>query len=222
MDVAGFPTGVYDVVVRNADGQEGTLAGAFLVKRIVPVFIQAFDAHPSEKGIELTWQIWADASVDGFKISRRAEGSSTGTLLQQGRLIEKDRRSFIDDTVEPDTEYEYFLTVVFDGGTEQASQGSRATSVSFALNLFQNYPNPLNPGTRIAFSLPERMDVFLGVYDPLGRKVVTLIDGAGKAGMNEIVWDGRNAAGRRVASGVYFYRLDTPRGVLTRKMLVVN
>lgn len=222
LDLEGIPTGVYDAVVRNPDGQEGKLPNAFLVKRIVPVFIQEFHAKPVQKGIELTWRIWADVPVDGFKISRRIEGSTAGMFLQDGRLVESDKRSFLDDTVIPGTAYEYFLTVVIDGGTEQVSQGSRATSVAFSLALFQNYPNPFNPSTRIAFTLPERMRVSVGVYDPLGRVVAVLVDEIRPGGANEIVWDGRNAAGRRVASGVYFYRLETASGALTRKMMVLD
>jgi M6 family metalloprotease-like protein len=222
LDLSGVPAASYRALVRNPDGQEAILPDWFPVKSIVPVFIRTFDARPRVEGIELVWEILADEPVEGFRISRRAEGASTAAFLLDGRLIESDRRSFLDETVSPGTEYEYFLTVVFDGGTEQVSQGTRAASPAFSLALFQNSPNPFNPSTRITFSLPERMHVSIGVYDPQGRRVVILVDEVRPGGMNEVSWDGRNAAGGRVTSGVYFYRLETERGALTRKMLVLK
>jgi hypothetical protein len=222
VDLSGVPTGLYDVVVRNPDGQEAVLAGGFRVKRIVPVFIEAFDARPTDEGIELEWDIWSDEDVDGFRISRRMMDGSQETYLLDGRLIEPGLRRLLDDSVQPATEYEYSLVVVFDGGTEQVSRESRATSAAFALKLSQNSPNPFNPSTRIAFTLPEAMQASIAVYDARGGKVATLVDELRPAGKNEVTWDGRNADGNRVASGVYFYRLTTARGELTRKLLLLK
>jgi hypothetical protein len=77
---------------------------------------------------------------------------------------------------------------------------------SFALE--QNYPNPFNPSTRINFSLPALSNVSVTIYDMLGQKVAVLLQGILPAGAHEAVWSGKDNAGRSVASGVYFYRLD--------------
>ncbi|MFK7846020.1 MAG: DUF4397 domain-containing protein [Rhodothermales bacterium] len=83
--------------------------------------------------------------------------------------------------------------------------------------LFNNYPNPFNPTTTIAFTLPEQAQVQLFVYDMLGRQVSTLVNGSLNAGKNEVVFD---AVG--LPTGTYLYRLVTPQGTFTKKMLLVK
>ena len=91
------------------------------------------------------------------------------------------------------------------------------------LVLAQNSPNPFNPHTTIRFALPqEAQPVRLAIYDASGRVVATLVDGALAAGDHAVEWDGRDDAGRAVASGVYSYRLETDDGQLTRRMLLVK
>lgn len=89
-------------------------------------------------------------------------------------------------------------------------------------SLEQNYPNPFNPATVIAFSLSEPGDISLEVFDILGRRVVTLANGARDAGIHRVVWDGQSEQGEPVASGMYFYRLQTSRFTQTRKMLLLK
>ncbi len=84
--------------------------------------------------------------------------------------------------------------------------------------LSQNYPNPFNPVTRIAFFVAKQQKVSLRVYNILGRPVATLINKAVPAGRQEVTFDGR-----RLGSGVYFYRLRTESGgSLTRRMMLVK
>ncbi len=86
-----------------------------------------------------------------------------------------------------------------------------------AITLQQNYPNPFNPKTRIRFSLPKTGEIKLMVYDLKGRRVATLVDEAKAAGDYDIQWDAGDSA-----SGIYFYRLQTFDGTLTRKMLLLK
>ena len=88
--------------------------------------------------------------------------------------------------------------------------------------LEQNVPNPLNPGTTIAFRLPAAGPVRLTIADARGRTVRTLVDGTRAAGRHEVRWDGRDDRGGRVASGTYLYRLDTPAGTVGRKLSLVK
>jgi hypothetical protein len=74
-------------------------------------------------------------------------------------------------------------------------------------SLAQNYPNPFNSATVIGFSLPEATDVELAVYNLAGQRVATLAQGNRAAGSYQLTWDGRDDAGRALASGVYVYRL---------------
>jgi hypothetical protein len=89
--------------------------------------------------------------------------------------------------------------------------------------LRQNYPNPAPSSTTIAFVLPFRAQARLEISDLAGRRVRTLIDGETlEAGPNEKAWDLTDRTGSKVASGIYFYRLEAGEDVITRKMVVVK
>jgi flagellar hook assembly protein FlgD len=77
-----------------------------------------------------------------------------------------------------------------------------------SFSLAQNYPNPFNPSTTIRFGLPQASNVTLRLYDALGREVATLLNEQRPAGYIQVVWNGMNNSGARVASGVYFYRIE--------------
>ncbi len=84
------------------------------------------------------------------------------------------------------------------------------------------YPNPFNPMTKIAFSLPEAQDVRLDIYSVDGAKVATLINETRGAGLHEVIWNGRNDAGQMVASGMYFYRIEAGPYSQVRKMTLMK
>ena len=88
--------------------------------------------------------------------------------------------------------------------------------------LNQNYPNPFNASTKIAFALPEAQQVSLDIYNISGQKVRTLINGRLDAGRYDVVWNSVGDDGSTVASGVYFYKLNTESHNLTRKMSLIK
>jgi len=91
---------------------------------------------------------------------------------------------------------------------------------TFALR--SNVPNPFNTSTTIQYELPRFSSIRLDVYDLLGRPVTRLIEGFQPGGVHEAVWDGTDAQGTPVASGVYLYALHTPRQLLSGKMLLIR
>jgi hypothetical protein len=95
---------------------------------------------------------------------------------------------------------------------------------AWTTRLLQNTPNPFNPSTRIAYEIEEGAParVNLTIYDVTGARVRTLVDEVERPGEHFVLWDGRNAAGDAVGSGVYFYRLATPNRALTRKMVLLK
>ena len=88
--------------------------------------------------------------------------------------------------------------------------------------LEQNFPNPFNPDTQIAYRIPEETAVRLSVYDVTGQLVQRLVDGVQGPGQYRVVWDARDVAGREVASGIYLYRLEAGSAQMARKMLLVR
>jgi hypothetical protein len=112
-----------------------------------------------------------------------------------------------------------------------------AAGLPRAFRLEQNYPNPFwseatsrlagNPETNIRYTLPFVANVSLIVFDLNGRRVASLEAGMKTPGEHVVRWNGRDRAGNRVPSGVYFYRLEatSPAGVvttLTKKMTVMK
>jgi len=103
------------------------------------------------------------------------------------------------------------------------SVSSRTLNVPNAFALAQNYPNPFNPTTLISYNLPKSVRVKLVIYDLLGQKIRTLVDANETAGVKEVVWDATNAAGVRVASGIYFYQLEAGKDFTgTRRLLLMK
>jgi hypothetical protein len=88
--------------------------------------------------------------------------------------------------------------------------------------LRQNFPNPFNPTTTIAFELPESQNLTLKIYNVVGEEVKTLISGKFAAGYHEVLWDGTDISNRKLASGIYFYSLKTDKFVQTKKMVLIK
>ena len=88
--------------------------------------------------------------------------------------------------------------------------------------LAQNDPNPVVAHTEIRFSVPERIPTVLTVFDIAGHRVKTLVEGTPEPGEHTVTWDGRDAAGEPVPSGIYFYRLEAAGIDETRKLVVVR
>ena len=104
-----------------------------------------------------------------------------------------------------------------------ASPETRAgATVPVRTALFANDPNPFNPTTWIRFDLHDAQGVDLRIYDTGGRLVRQLVQETRAAGEHAVAWDGRDTAGRPVASGVYFYRLEAGDFTGTRRMLLLK
>jgi len=117
----------------------------------------------------------------------------------------------------------YHLKVI--AGTPDYVQGAIEEALArlpeeFALS--QNYPNPFNPSTTIEYALPLPARVSLRVYNLLGREIAVLVNDWQDMGYYEIIWQGRDRAGRSVATGVYFAVLHADGHVLTRKMVLLK
>jgi hypothetical protein len=96
------------------------------------------------------------------------------------------------------------------------------SSISRELTLSQNLPNPMREGTRIVFGLTREADLTLRIYDAAGRMLRTLREGRFGAGSYDVAWDGSSESGAPLASGVYFYRLETSTSTLTRRMALIR
>ena len=95
------------------------------------------------------------------------------------------------------------------------------------LRLLQNYPNPCNPETWIPYELPTEAQVRIKIYGVAGRVVRTIHLGKKQAGLyldktQAAYWNGRNDAGQKVASGVYFYALEAGGNSIVRRLVLMK
>lgn len=88
--------------------------------------------------------------------------------------------------------------------------------------LGQNYPNPFNPSTRFEVQMPKTAEVHIAVYDILGQQVATLVNGQQQAGYLTVEWDGRDAHGLQVPTGIYFVRMTADEFTATRKIMLMK
>ncbi|WP_456442622.1 FlgD immunoglobulin-like domain containing protein, partial [Caldithrix abyssi] len=95
-------------------------------------------------------------------------------------------------------------------------------SVIYDFKLFNNYPNPFNPSTMLAFEIPKAGQVRLVIYDLNGRLVKTVFDGRVAQGRHQIQWDGTNFNGNALPSGVYFARLIFDGKTRTQKLVLLK
>ena len=101
---------------------------------------------------------------------------------------------------------------------DPASEGDLPSLVA----LRQNSPNPFNAATQIEYSLDKDGVVQLSVYNILGQRVTTLVDGFQPGGLHTVHWDGRDQHGTATPSGIYFARMTTTDVMMTRKMVLLR
>jgi len=126
-----------------------------------------------------------------------------------------------------------FLTITEGAGiTTAVNQNHTVPLTNFALH--QNYPNPFwseatspapsggNPATTIQYNVPKSTHVILNVYNLVGKKLLTLVNQFQAAGTYAITWDGRDAQGQALSSGIYLYKIETATFAQTRKLTLVK
>ncbi len=141
-------------------------------------------------------------------------------LIDDERAKVADLRENAEYRFTPATPVSRFRIVV---GSEDATRDVLGELLPREFALGNNFPNPFNPATTIPVAVPRHANLTLGVYTILGEEVRTLFAGPLEPGRHWFVWDGKNADGNNVASGVYLLRLTADGGqYLTGKMLLMK
>lgn len=154
-----------------------------------------------------------------------AEGADSSRILVyslDGNSMPSGNYSFVQLHSDSDVEILSIEAASSDGVLAAVENRAKEVVIPTSFELSQNYPNPFNPETNISFSLPNQTDLTLEIFNILGKKVRVLIDDTFAAGHHVVTWDGRNDTGVEVASGVYFYRMQTETNFQTKKMLFLK
>ena len=115
------------------------------------------------------------------------------------------------------TEADDVVTSVEPHGKQFTSWGKVKT-----VEVYQNYPNPFNPETWIPYKLNQSSDVKISIYSSIGEQIRTFDLGLQTQGDKKLHWDGKNAKGESVASGIYFYQFDAGNTQIVRKMWLMK
>ncbi|MBN1892963.1 T9SS type A sorting domain-containing protein [bacterium] len=121
----------------------------------------------------------------------------------------------------PEGEKMYLNAVAFMLGNSVGVSGKPST-VPAGYSLEQNHPNPFNPSTRIAFTLPSSSVTKISVYNSLGQEISVLAEKTFPAGTHEVVWNGCDRFGNPMPGGVYLYQMKAEERIQTRKMLLIQ
>ena len=105
---------------------------------------------------------------------------------------------------------------------EQAVSPVPESPAILSFTLHEAVPNPFNPSTELSFEMAAPRHARLSVYNAAGRHVATLVDEHRDAGSYDVIWDGRDDAGRMSSAGVYLYRLEVGDFIETRRMTLIK
>lgn len=182
-------------------------AGVFILELdgVTPVIFDRFDARLHAGAVELEWSVRASEPFAGFTLERR-DASGLSVPLGGG-LLDAGARAFSDRDVEAGHRYAYVLRAIYTDGSSVVAPAVEVALTPTPARLLRTVPNPFNPRTTLHFELAEAGEAWLGIYDATGRFVAGLAEGRLPAGRHEVVWDGRDASGVELASGVYVVEL---------------
>ena len=156
--------------------------------------------------------------IDIGAVKIDGQGASGG-----GKLVELTFRTS-GTPVSSDFQVSESVLVGLDGAVDQLAHAEigNLKPLPDRFNLDRNMPNPFNPSTVIGYQLPEAGMVRLAIYNLLGQQVRVLVNERRDAGSFSATWDGTDALGRRVASGIYLYRIQAGSFSSTKRMLLLK
>jgi len=199
-----------------------------------PVELTSFTSNFNGNNVTLNWTTSSETNNKGFEIERSSSNSNNqnsqweniGFIDGHGTTTKQHNYSFTDNaqSFSPGI-YKYRLKQLDLGGSFKYSKTVEVTiNQPTTFNLSQNYPNPFNPTTVIRYTIPssavngsEGLKVTLKVFDILGNEAATLVNEAEQAGAHQVVFNAN-----KLASGIYFYRLNAGNFVQTRKMVLLH
>ncbi|RMG21170.1 MAG: choice-of-anchor B family protein [Methanobacteriota archaeon] len=196
-----------------------------------------FQAIAHENTIHIEWKTASEIENAGFNLFRSENGekyerissyTENPDLVGLGNSSIGKTYSFTDEEVSHNETYWYkLISVSYNGQIEEFGP------ISVSLNgeekrefeLYPNYPNPFNENTQIKYVLPAKTitgTVKAFIFDLNGRKLKRLYEGRYRPGVHKLFWGGTDDSGRKVSSGIYLLKLETPLGIKVIKLLLIR
>lgn len=193
----------------------------------IPVELTSFDASFKNDLVTLNWETASETNNKGFAIERKTDKNWMQIAFVSGKGTSSELNKYVynDDVSKlSSTKIFYRLRQVDLDGKSTYSKEVMVDLKTMPREyvLEQNFPNPFNPTTNIKFTLPKDERVKLLVYNAVGALIKILIDEEKISGNYTVNWDATNSHGNDVASGIYYYKLQTPSVTLTKKMVLIR
>ena len=187
---------------------------------IIPVELVSFTSSIINNSINLNWITATELNNSGFEVEKSTDNTSwnkIGFVNGNGTSSEVHNYYFADQNPFVGTSYYRLKQIDFDGISEYSNIVEVVYGAVAEFALKQNYPNPFNPTTKINYSIKEKGNVELKIFDLLGSEITTLVNEEKTPGNYEVFFDASN-----LSSGVYLYTIKSGTFVQTRKMLLMK
>jgi hypothetical protein len=198
---------------------------------VIPVELVSFTSSIIKNTVTLNWITATELNNSGFEIERSLSPTPSlreGTLEQSGwsrigfvtgngTSTEVHTYYFVDQDPVTGNSYYRLKQIDFDGSSEYSNIVEVVYGAVADYSLEQNYPNPFNPTTKINYSIKEKGDVELKIFDLLGSEIASLVNEEKTPGNYEVFFDASN-----LSSGVYLYTIKSSSFIQTRKMMLMK
>jgi hypothetical protein len=204
----------------------------------LPVQMSLFTANTQDDGkVKVSWRTESELNNLGFNLFRsnnEADGFvrvNEELIAGQGTTSTPRDYVYLDAQADVNQSCWYIIENIsidglstFDGPVEATVRSSVKNEIAGPTSyaLLQNYPNPFNPSTEIRYNLSKAASVEMTVYNLLGKVTKQLVSGTQAEGMHSVVWNGMNAQGIQVESGIYICELKVADQVFYHKMTLVK
>ncbi len=209
----------YFIRASDVHGNYSTLTSAS--NNPLPVELTTFTATAKGRDIYLQWETGSELNISQFVVQRKlsnskADWNDVSSVASESNSTSPRKYQFADRNL-IQGKYSYRLKIVGSSGEAKYSQVVNAViGLPDKFSVSQNYPNPFNPTTSINYSLPQAGFVNLTVYNILGKKVITLVNGKKAPGYHTVIFNGSS-----FASGVYIYSLRVQNKFSAVKKMVI-
>ncbi len=187
---------------------------------VVPVELTSFTGILNGSTVTLNWNTATELNNRGFHIERtmnKGSWQSIGFIQGNGTSTSSHAYTFSDNDLNAGL-YSYRLKQVDnDGSSKFINLAESFTIEPGTYSLLQNYPNPFNPTTMIKYSIPEKNQVTIKIYNVLGSQVASLVNEVKPAGSYEV-----NFNASELSSGVYYYTISAGNFTSTKKMILLK
>lgn len=211
-------------VYYHSSNQSGNWAGLWECEiwglgQALSVELSEFSGSVNGSQVYLKWSTSSETNNYGFEIQRRDfhEFETLAFVQGRGTTTEPGYYNFTDMNLEPGKYFYRLKTIEYGGTTEYSDEIMVEVAQPNTISLDQNFPNPFNPSTKIQFTIPERNQVSLIIYDLTGEEVSNLVNEELQAGVHSIDFNAEN-----LSSGVYIYSLRVANFQESKKMIVMK